>query len=297
MALILALVFYAVLPVAGAWALQRSWARFRQQAIAAIDAPEADFSLVQRTGPLPSGLWRLVGTLEAFEGLDRLWIGNPQVSVAVSLGDTPVYFLDSTPDPFAVGVEPPRRAQAASLGALPEGTQFLVAGALSRDPQGLVELAKVPGQDLLVIAFEGDPDTVLTRAVYAGRPLLDLWNSWTPVCLGLGCLLLLGWTYGEVRLPGNLVEGLVGLGLALLPSTFFLPPGIVFFYGFARLWAGARDQRARSDLARIRGHSIWAQEQASRAFRDEVAALVALFLGAVGNEVLLVVVLRLWVPG
>lgn len=293
---VVSLVFYVLLPLVGAWRVRRSWARFRDAALLAMESPEADFSLFQPEGALPSGCLRLTGRLEAFEGRDRLWVGNDQVSASVSLRGVPVYFLDEQPEPFAIGVEPPWRAEAASLGALPEGTQFLVSGALARDGGGRVHFASTENHDLLVLAFEGDPATVLTRAVYAGRPVLDLWNSWTPVSVGLGFLMLLILSYAELRPEGDRAAGLVGLALALLPSTFFLPPGILLFYGFARLWSRARDQRARSDLARAQGHPEAARRAGRQAPWREMVSTVSLFFGALLNAALLVTVLRLWVP-
>lgn len=290
--LLVALVFYGLFPLVGAWRIRRSWARFRESARQALGFPEVDFSLLQTEDDLPSAPLRLTGTLEAFEGVDRLWIGNNKVSAAVSLRGVPVYFLDELPDTTGIGVDPPRKAEAASLGALPEGTQFLVSGSLVRDDRKLVHFAAGPDRNLLVLAFEGDPKTVLTRAISTGRPVVDLWNSWTPVSLGLGFLLLLILAYIELRPDGHRGSGLVGLALALLPATFFLPPGILFFYGFARLWGRARDQRARDDLA-------WAQERgpgrSSKATWCEAVSLLALVLGTLLNAGLLVVLLRLWI--
>jgi len=291
-----ALLFYGVVPLVGAWRVRRTWDKFREAALQAMMIPEADFSLLQAENPWPSGKVRLTGTLEAFEGADRLWIGNNRVSVAVSLRGVPVYFLDDQSDPFGIGVEPPRKAEASSLGALPEGTQFLVSGALMKDPKGLVHFGSGPGQGPLVMAFEGDPETVLTRAVYSGRSVLDHWNSWTPVSLGLGSLLLLTLAYGEFRPDGARDVGLVGLALALLPSTFFLPPGILFFYGFARLWARARDSRARSDLAKARGEAGEASRIGKQAPWFEAVSQASLFVGVLLNAGLLVLLLRLWVP-
>ena len=293
---LVALIFYAVLPLVGAWRVRRSWAQFRENTMNALRAPEVDFSVLQAEGPLPATTLRLTGTLEAFEGSDRLWVGNGSVSAAVSLRGVPVYFLDERPEPFALGVEPPRKAEAASLGALPEGTQFLVSGALARDAKGLVHFAARPDRDLLVLAFEGDASSVLERAVYSGRPVIDHWNSWTPVSVGLGFLLLLVLSYAELRPSGDRETGLVGLALALLPSTFFLPPGIVLFYGFARLWSRARDLRARSDVARTHSASAPADKANRSAGRCELASQAALFLGVVLNAGLLVSLLRLWVP-
>ncbi len=291
----LAAIFYALFPLWGAWRVRRSWRHFRETATQALDSPELDFSLVQLSSAEPKS-FRLTGTLEAFEGDDRLWIGNGGVSVAVSLRGTPVYFLDDQPEPLGPTAVPPRMAQASSLGALPEGTQFLVAGRLIRDRNGQMHFASTDEQRLLVIAFEGDPATVLIRAVFAGRPLVDHWNAWTPVSLGIGFVSLLILAYLDLRTSGDRAAGFVGLALALLPSTFFLPPGILLFYGFARTWAGARHHRARMDLALLGGGvgCLTRAHHRRQALVRELIAQLFLAAGAVVNAVLLVLALHWW---
>ena len=113
------LVFYVGLPLWGAWRVRRRWDKFREAATAALASPEIDFPSLQATGDLPAGAFRLTGILEAFEAGDRLWVGNGRVSVAVLLRGAPVYFLDEQTDPFGPGVEPPRRAESATLGGPP----------------------------------------------------------------------------------------------------------------------------------------------------------------------------------
>lgn len=295
--LLTAVLLYAVVPLWGAWRVRRTWNQFRYTVLHAMEAPEVDFSLLQT--PLPSsGTVKLTGRLEAFEGADRLWIGNDRVSIPVSLRGVPVYFIDDTPDPFAVGIDPPRRAEAGSLGALPEGTQFLICGHLDRDLQDQPVFVSTPDCRLLVLAFEGDPSNVLTRAVFSGRSPIDLWNSWVPVSVGIGFLLLLVLAYSELRPGGSRASGIIALALALLPSTFFLPPGIIFFYGFSRLWAVARDQRARIDLSRTTGGRVQAEriEAWRQARRNELIALFLLGIGLMANGILLMALLRLWIP-
>lgn len=295
--LLTALVFYVLVPLAGSWRLRRLWEKFRAKALDALDAGDIGFSHLQSDSVLPGHPLRLIGRLEAFEGEDRLWIGNDQISAAVSLLGTPVYFLDEQFSHDGLTVEPPRKAEAASLGALPEGTHFLVAGPVSRDSQGQVQFAAGPDHPLLVLAFEGDPQTVLTRAIYSGRPVVDHWNSWTPVSLAIGILLLLTAAYAGLRAGEDRSVGLVSLSLALLPATFFLPPGILFFYGFTQIWAQGREHRASADLGRAE-HLPGAQitQWIARARWYESAAQGLLALGMVGNTLLLVALLGLWVP-
>lgn len=276
MLLSIALVFYAVIPLLGAWRVRRSWKRFREMAFRALKSPEADLSLLQSGS---TSDFRLSGRLEAFEARDRLWIGGDRVSAAVSLRGAPVYFLDE---------EPPRRVEAASLGALPEGTPFLVSGPLTGKP-GQAHFAAAPGRDLLVLAF-GEPGTALQRAISSGRPRVDLWNSWTPVALAVGFALLLILAYLDLKPGGNREEGVMALALALLPSTFFFPPGIFGLMGFLKLWGQARTRRSEADAKTGSGST------ARGARWREIAAYISLFAGIAGNLAALLFLLDMGIP-
>ena len=277
--LVIALVFYAVLPLLGSWRVGRGWTRFREAAFRALRAPEADLSLLQFGSTSDC---RLTGRLEAFEGRDRLWIGGEHISASVSLRGAPVYFLDE---------EPPRRVEAAALGALPEGTPFLVAGPLAGKP-GLAHFSAEPDRPLLVLAFEGEPATALERAVVSGRPRVWLWNAWTPIAIGLGFTLLLMAAYFDLKPGGNRGQGVVALALALLPSTCLLPPGIFCFFGFLRLSAQARTRRAAADLRRLKGGA----DLKPGARWREILGGALLLAGTALNAALLLTLLRVWIP-
>lgn len=293
--LVVAALFYGLLPLIGAWRLRMRWARFRQLVLTANTFPDLDFPRWQAVDLDPSDPVCLVGQLEAFEGRGRLWIGNDRVSAAVDLGESPVYFLDEPGDGATFGLDPPRRADAASLGALAEGTKFLVAGSLTRDGRSQPRFEPVPGQDLLVLAFEGEAETVLTRAMYAGRPPVDHWNAWTPLAAAVGILFLMGFSYVGLTVTADRRVGLAALALALLPATAFLPPGLVFFYWFMRWWNRGRECRAWADLSRLGGGSPDDQRRWSRTGLGwELAAQAALGAGLVANGALAVALLRTW---
>ena len=291
-------IFYLGFPLWGAWRVRRSWNIFRGLCLEALSSTEVSLFDIEPNLPAPHTSRLLIGTLEAFEGTHRLWIGNTDLSLPVSLKNSPVYFLDEPPGPFVAGVEPPRKAEASSLGALSEGTNFLVFGHLESDEKGQTHFAATDAQSLLVMAFEGDPHTVLNRAIYAGRATIDHWNSWTPVSLAAGMTAFLFWGYLNLTSGGWRSGGILALVGALLPSTFFLPPGIFLFYAFARLWSQARDHRARMDLVRLsmgKDAAPWKQLR-DAARKREWLAHILLGIGMLTNAALLAFVLRLWVP-
>lgn len=288
---LLALLFYVAFPMAGAFVVRGGWRGLRRWLTAAAASPVVTFRALQEYRN-DSGPFRLIGSLEAFEGRDTLWIGNEQVSVQVRIRGVEVYFLEH-PDEGGSPQEPPRKVNWTNLGVLPEGTRFLIWGYLSTSsPIPLFE--SKPGKPLLVLAFHGDETTVLERTLRDSRQVIEHWNPVTPISLlvGFGTLLLVA--YWELRFPGSRALGLSALALALLPSTFFLPPGIFLFYWFSKLWAESRTLRATRDVLRFRGD---APEKALscglHARRLEILAHAVLAAGAGLNVFLLVTLLRL----
>ncbi|MEI8095583.1 MAG: hypothetical protein WCG80_15340 [Spirochaetales bacterium] len=295
----LTLLFYAIIPLAGAYQVRHGWRRLRQWVTSAAASRPLTFQALQTIQP-DQGPYRLVGALEAFEGRDTLWIGNDTVSVAVNLRGVEVYFLEN-PDEGAEVQDPPRKVAWTRLGVLPEGTRFVVWGHLTPGNSGAtnaLRFAAAPARPLLVVAFSGEETTVLERLVRDSRQPIEHWNPATPVSLVIGFAALLVASYWELRSPGARAIGLIGLALALLPSTFFLPPGIVFFYGFARLWAQSRQLRARRDVLVFRSQAAGAEARlaGTQARQREVIANVILLVGAGLNALLLVTLLRWTIP-
>ncbi len=296
--LALALLFYAALPLFGAFQVRRRWRRLRQRVTSAAASEDLTFSLLQTPGR-HRGPYRLLGSLEAIEGRDTLWIGGESVSVPVYLRGIEVYFVednDDSVDSFAPK-EPPRRVPWNALGVLPEGTHFFIWGWLG-EGTAIDRFEAAPDRPLLVMAYSGDSRTVLERVIRDGRQPIEHWNPWTPVSLvvGFGTLLLAG--YWQLHLPGLRETAQFGLALALLPSTFFLPPGIVMFYLFAKFWATSRAYRAQRDLVVFRSGAPNQQSRAlaSSARQLEIFAHALLLLGVGLNALLLFLVLRLLAP-
>ena len=287
---LLAFLFYLVIPIAGAFVVRGGWRGLRRWVTQAAASPVVSFRDLQEYRR-DSGPFRLLGSLEAFEGRDTLWIGNDTVSVQVRIRGVEVYFLEH-PEEGESPQDPPRKVNWTNLGVLPEGTRFLVWGSLSPVAQFPLFEAK-PGKPLLVLAFHGDEATVLERTLRDSRQVIEHWNPMTPISLlvGFGTLLLVA--YWELRVPGSRAFGLSALALALLPSTFFLPPGIFLFYWFSRLWARSRTLRATRDVLMFRtGSPEKAVSCGKRARRVEILAHAVLAVGAGLNVLLLLTLLR-----
>ncbi|NNM68214.1 MAG: hypothetical protein HKM06_09410, partial [Spirochaetales bacterium] len=241
-----------------------------------------------------------------WEGREILWLTDGQLSVPVDVKGADFWFLQTPDDDSWNGEhvfqrpdapdEPPRRVFWKDLRALPEGVPFWVAGNLSAGPDGRVCFRNAETH-LLLVAYEGRPETVVARTLWSSRQKIEHWNFITPLSLAVGLMALLIAGYFSLRQPGGRAEGLIALALALVPSTFFLPPGIAFFYAFNKLWTESRHQRGLRDLAFLKNpldHAARLQYR-KKARRGELLAQVLFLIGAGTNAALLLILLKIWI--
>ncbi len=288
-------IFYVALPLVGAYIVRHRWRVLRASVLAASQWQDCSFSDVQ--GSVPSSPRRFFGHLEAWEGREILWLTDGKLSVPVNVEGADFWFLQTEDVAWSeASDEPPRRVFWKDVRALPEGVTFFVAGQLT-EKDGRSQFHTQAQHKLLLIAYEGRAQSVLTRTIWSSRHKIELWNFLTPLSLAVGLAALLAAGYFLLKIPGERAEGLVALALALLPSTFFLPPGILFFYWFSKIWEQSRRQRAERDVLAFEGKAgtlKWMVQKRS-ARRRELLAMTAFLVGAGLNAILLLILLRLWI--
>ena len=99
--IIIAVLFYVVVPAIGAFLARGQWRRFRTAVTTVSHYPTATPGVVGREHAAPVGYYRFFGTLEAIQGDDRIWLTNGRFSVAADLRNVRVYLI-----PEAEGGEP-----------------------------------------------------------------------------------------------------------------------------------------------------------------------------------------------
>lgn len=209
--------------------------------------------LLERPAAAAPGRWRFIGTLEAVQGTNRLWLtGGDGVSVAADLEGAPTYILpwSARGEAGSFGDEEPQILPWKSIAALPSGTQILVAGTLV-DSDGRRVFRAAAGEPPLVVLYEGDARTLLERAVLCGRQRNEYWNHLTRISLLTGFLALFMTGSLVIRDPELRVAGMIAYALCAAPLAVFLPPGVVFYFLYRRLWKRARHLRAERDLFRL----------------------------------------------
>ncbi len=247
-----AIVFYLLIPIGGAFMLRNQWRRFRERVIQLSKAPVlrySDLAAAEREGRTDVGRFRLNGTIEAIEGLDRIWLRGKQVSALVDLSRAPLYVASAGNDEALVEAGSITRLRWRSVSSLVEGTSIFVAGHLAIQ-RGRPVFIDSPDDSLIAVCYEGVDADLLSRLVAGGRAPNEYWNLPTRISLALGLAVISGIL---LLLNGSLfssVRTLIFLAGAA-PVLPFAPPGLILFFAYFKLWRSALASRTLRDLIRL----------------------------------------------
>jgi hypothetical protein len=240
LAALAAVLFYALLPVVGAFITRRQWRQFRTSVTSASGLPELRASAVARSGARPE---RTIahGEVDAIGGRNELWIAGLNEAFVVDLRGAWIYVLTGRG-----GEDRIERRLWRELQSIGPGTRVFVAGTASL-ADGRIVIGP-DGKELpLVILHDGDHDSVIRRAVWAGRHENEYWNPLAQISLAMGAVMMSGIL--PMALPGRVPSLIAALTLTLAfsPMLVLLPPGVVGFLAYRRFWKKARYCRARRD--------------------------------------------------
>lgn len=307
-----ALLFYGILPVAGAFAARAGWRAFRRRFLDSLEYPALALGDCLRA---PDGTVlrrRHSGAAEVLQGEDRLWVRGENATAAIRLKGARIYFLPAvrtTEDPYDLEAadESLRTASWSRLSGLLEGVRVYAAGSL-RIERGLPVFRGTPSEPLQILIHDGRDRDLPRRVVWAGRHRNEYWNPVTLVSLTAGFLSTGAVLYDLLRPPPLSLPAALAAALSLSPVLPFLPPGLAFLSIYRRRWERARRLRARRDLLRsgletpsgmfgagktvpVNGPEAAADCEA-RARRDEILAGLSLGAALVLNFLLAVFAVR-----
>jgi hypothetical protein len=274
----LALFFYLFIPGLGAFLIRSRWRRFRKSVVAASLYPEVTYKDVHSSGQhapserpaegnllyeQPSGAagsYYFLGVLEAIQEDDIIWLRNDDVALSADMKGQKVFLLPSQtvsgegggedPDDYPKSDETPQVLAWEKVGSLPEGIQVLVAGPLRiANRRGRFRSEKKG--DLLVVFYDGDKTSLLKRAVWHGRQRNEYWNPFTLGSLGAGFLSGMILSYFFLQNSRTKIPAILSIIMSLVPLIPVLPPGMLFFVLYRRLWRRGRFLRAERDLLRL----------------------------------------------
>ena len=247
---------YVLLPLAGAFRVRRHWRRFRSSIYRSMAMPILTYRIVRRGGCSGAG-FRFFGRIEASQGESRLWLTDGRLSLQVDLDGVALFTLPGL-DAFdeegrvennerAFTDAAPAHIQSRRVAALPQGTEIMVAGTLSMENDRPVFM-HASDRPLLVLIYDGEPETILRRAIWSGRQRNEYWNRVTPLSLTLASFSLFILAYLYLRTPAFLPFAHIALTVSLLPLAPLLPPGLALFALYRRIWREGRFLRAERDL-------------------------------------------------
>lgn len=253
-------VAFVGVPLAGALHVWRGWKQFRDQVLASLDIQlynpaDPDFH------PPEDSLVRFYGILDSMEGEDYLWVRNGSASMRVKVGREWVYMLPGNKaGELGVSIDSSiRRLRWERTGILAEGAGLFVLGNIRvKEPVPLVYHGA--GQPFLLILYDGRPRHVMGRSIWFGRSRNEFWNSLTPPSLLMGTGLLLALAVMLFRTQLFSSEGIWAISFALVPYLVLMPPGILGYFLYRRLWKQAKLHSARKDLffmvSRMKGSPV-----------------------------------------
>ncbi len=286
-----AALFYVAIPGAGAFLVRHRWRRFRVAVLESTTFPELRYGVPQE----PSR-YRFFGRLEAVQGEDRIWLENEGVSVGVDLLNVPIFLIPgiarrsrSYPD------ETPRILYWREITALAEGTRFYVAGRVVEESGDYFFLGHEDHHPLVII-YDGPEHSFFKRTIWTGRQRNEYWNHLTvPALTGgfLAQLLIAVISIGESRLAT-----LIAVVAALVPVLPLVPPGVVGYYFYRRIWRAARRRRAVRDVVRLgtgrsEARDLIARSVGKHVWLQELFAVFLLLLGIAANGYGIAVILAL----
>lgn len=300
-----AVVFYVLLPMLAAHWNNRSWAGFRRRVRAVFNAPRFGYreaALLKDKGSL-DGNYRLLGTIDAMEGRERLWVRGQGVSAVVDLSRAFLYVFNGR------GIDAPLASKDRAGGldklryrrvtSLSEGTKLFVAGRVASD-EGKPIFVDAPGDRLVVISYDEPDEELEAAALASGRSRHPLLGPATYLCFALGLGIMLAYFIFSSTAETLITVRFMAYLVALSPLLAFAPPGI--FLTFASNALGhrllkldiERDLRSMGDpppcLPALQAHELASLDRRIAASR--VGSLLLLLLAIVLNAVLAFVLYR-----
>jgi hypothetical protein len=248
----MAIFFYGLVPVAGAFAGRRSWRQFRRRFDELRLRPLLDYG-VYRSLKGEGESYRFIGGFESVTDGHTLWIHGENLTIPVSLRGAQTYMLpmqeEDAAGAFDPGEEAPERIRWDRVSTLTEGAKVFVGGSLVfRDDRWIFAAGETP---LLVIFYDGPDRSLTARAIRAGRHRNEYWNTLTPYGLVMGALSLIVMAAAFLNRPAFRLTTITALIAVFIPLFPLLPPGVLCTVVYRRLWWRARIFRAHRDLVKL----------------------------------------------
>ena len=253
MIILMAIFWYGLIPIAGAFAERHRWRVFRRRFGELRTRPFLDYTALVQSGDRAEE-YRFCGALESVGSNGILWIRSGDLTVQADLRGVRIYVFpnigEENPLISDPGVEVPERIRWDRIPALTGEAKVFIGGALDKRENRRM-FASLPEKPLLVIFYEGSERALAIKTVRAGRHRNEFFNFLTPYAFILGAfsqLLIALSLLSRPALRLNMIFAFIAL---FAPLIAWIPPGILFTLVYRRLWWRARIYRSYRDLARF----------------------------------------------
>ena len=258
----LALFWYALVPIGGAFWERRRWRRFRQRFDELRFNPILNYTYYSQGN---EGRFRFFGGFESVTDGHTLWLRGADLTISVSLAGAQTYMLSmqgpasaSFPGERAQGMadalypenEAPVPVKWNQISALTGEARVFVGGQLLSQDNRLA-FASVRDFPLLVIFFTGQDRMLTPQAIQAGRNKNEYWNRITPYSFILGAFSFVLLAFSYIRRPLFRLTLISAFSAAFIPLFPLIPPGFLFTLVYRWLWQRARSLRVYRDLATL----------------------------------------------
>jgi hypothetical protein len=247
-----AIVFYLLIPIAGAFVLRGQWRHFRQRIGRLGAVPQLhyrDLAEAERGGRARVGHFRLQGTIDAIVGSDKVWVRGKDVSALVDLSHAPLYVLAPGLAEASAEAGSIERLKWRSVSSLVEGTSILVAGLLVLEDDRPV-FVDDPDEALVAVCHDGSNERLVSRLIAGGRAPNEYWNYLTHISMAIGLVAISGILLLFRTSIFSTLRSIMFLA-GMSPVLPFAPPGLAFFLLYRRFWRRALASRTARDLLRL----------------------------------------------
>lgn len=263
------MLFFILLPGVGAVSLRRRWTKFRKTLFSYSKEPMLEYFNLESTKK-----FCFKGELESFRDDNVVWLRGETLSVCIDLDKQYIYSLTKNSETLT-------RNRWSNISSLVEGTMFYVFGTLIYD-KGVPYLVGSSSEDLIVVICDEDKN-IYESLIRKGRDKNEIWNNFSPYLYITGVFLLIILSYISYTRYSNKTWSFYLLVAAGTPFYFIIPPGLMFYLQYRKMWDKALRFLILKDLKLLRGDYFTSEKMGLRSKSREVLSLLLYVAGYLVN--------------
>lgn len=263
------MLFFILLPGVGAVSLRRRWTKFRKTLFSYSKEPMLEYFNLESTKK-----FCFKGELESFRDDNVVWLRGETLSVCIDLDKQYIYSLTKNSETLT-------RNRWSNISSLVEGTMFYVFGTLIYD-KGVPYLVGRSSEDLIVVICDEDKN-IYESLIRKGRDKNEIWNNFSPYLYITGVFLLIILSYISYTRYSNKTWSFYLLVAAGTPFYFIIPPGLMFYLQYRKMWDKALRFLILKDLKLLRGDYFTSEKMGLRSKSREVLSLLLYVAGYLVN--------------